>query len=222
MTTLDTKFTCCAVCGEFSDQTVLGSSNTMEPPDLDTRPGEMLRSTIAYWIYECPHCGYAAPDLEERITDVADIVRSPEYLSNEGRFLRHVFLLRQLGHFAEAGWTALHAAWLADDENNPALAQSNRRLAIALFKQGKASRQNFMNDPNEEFALVTDVCRRAGEFDEALSTCRAGLQGDNLPPLIEDILRLELTLIQNRDDTRHTCAELPERPEGAQRVALDE
>ncbi len=221
MTTLDNKTTCCAVCREFSEQAILGSSYTHEPPDLDTRPGEMLRATLPYWIHECPHCGYAAPDLEERITDVEDIVRSEPYQNTEGRFLRHSFLLRQLGHFAEAGWTALHAAWLADDDGNHSLAQSNRRLAITLFKEGKSARQNFMNDPHEEFALVTDICRRASDFDEALSTCRAGLQGDGVPPLIEDILRLELTLIQNRDASRHTLAEIPERPEGAQRVTLD-
>lgn len=220
MTAIDEKTTCCAVCGEMSTRIILGSSNTLEPPDLDTRPGEMLRSTIGHWIVECPHCGYSAPDIEERHDAVAGIVRSEAYQRKQGRFLRHSHLLEQLGLFAEAGWTALHGAWLADDDGQPAAARECRALAITLWKRGKAARQNFMNDPHEEFALVTDVCRRIGDFDEALATCRAGLQGEGIPPLIEDILRLELTLIQNRDSACHSLKEIPERPDGAQRVTL--
>ena len=220
MTTIGEKTTCCAVCGEMSTRVILGSSNTIEPPDFDTRPGEMLRSTIGHWVVECPHCGYAAPDIGERPEGVAEIVRSEEYLQKQGPFLRHAFVLEQLGHFAEAGWTALHAAWLADDSGDEASARSARALAIDLWKRGKAARQNFMNNPHEEFALVTDVCRRMGAFDEALQTCRAGLQGDGIPPLIEDLLRLELTFIQNRDTSCHSLQEIPERPAGAQRFTL--
>lgn len=220
MTTINEKSTCCAVCGETSDRIILGSSNTIEPPDFDTRPGEMLRSTIGFWVVECPHCGYAAPDLEERPEGVSDIVRSEAYLAKKGPFLRHAFILEQLGHFAEAGWTALHAAWSADDAEDADAARACRALAIDLWKRGKAARQNFMNNPHEEFALAADVCRRMGAFDEALATCRAGLDGEGIPPLIEDLLRMEMTFIQNRDTACHSLAELPERPEGAQRVTL--
>lgn len=220
MTTVSEKTTCCAVCGEMSQRAILGSSNTVEPPDFDTRPGEMLRSTIGHWVIECPHCGYAAPDLEERPEGVAGIVRSEAYLAQHGPFLRHAFILEQLGHFAEAGWTALHAAWIADDSHDDDAARSARALAIRLWKRGKAARQNFMNNPHEEFALVTDVCRRMGDFDEAFATCRAGLAAGDVPPLIEDILRLELTFIQSRDTSCHSVREIPERPAGGQRVTL--
>lgn len=220
MTTLREKSTCCAVCGEMSNRAILGSSNEVEPPDFDTRPGEMLRSTIHLWVVECPHCGYAAPDIEERVEGAAGIVRSEAYRAKQGRFLRHAYILEQLGHFAEAGWTALHAAWLDDDQGNAEAARSSRALAIALWKQGKAARQNFMNNPHEEFALAADVCRRMGDFEEARATCLAGLQGEDIPPLIEDILRLELTFIQNRDTACHSLKEIPERPAGAQRVTL--
>jgi hypothetical protein len=220
MTTIDEKTTCCAVCGEMSTRVILGSSNTVEPPDFDTRPGEMLRSTIGFWVVECPHCGYAAPDLEERPEGVSGIVRSEAYLAKQGPFLRHAYILEQLGHFAEAGWTALHAAWSADDSGDDASARACRTLAIALWKRGKAARQNFMNNPHEEFALAADVARRMGAFEEALATAKAGREGDDLPPLIEDLLRMELTFIQNRDTACHSLAELPERPAGTQRVTL--
>jgi len=199
---------------------VMGSTNTMQPPDFDTRPGEMMRSTIGYWILECPHCGYAAPDLSEAAEGVAEIVRSGEYQAVPGRFQRHSFLLEKLGHFAEAGWTALHGAWLADDHGDTAEAQRSRARAITMWRQGKAARQNFMDSPHEEFALAADVSRRAGAFDEALATCRAGLSSDDLPPLIEDLLRMELTLIQQRDETCHSLSELPQRPPEASRVTL--
>lgn len=220
MTTIDEKFTCCAVCGQMSSRIILGSSNVVEPPDFDTRPGEMLRSTIHLWVVECPHCGYAAPDIEELVEGAAPIVRSEAYQAQPGPFLRHAHLLEQLGHFAEAGWTALHAAWIADDDQDDARARAARSLAIQLWKRGKAARQNFMNNPHEEFALVTDVCRRMGDFDEALSTCRAGLEAHDIPPLIEDLLRAELVLIQRRDTACHSLKEIPERPADAQRVTL--
>ena len=34
-----------------------------QAPDLDLRPGEALRSTMDRWLQQCPHCGYAAPDI---------------------------------------------------------------------------------------------------------------------------------------------------------------
>ncbi len=220
MTTLNRTLLRCAVCGEESEHLLTGSTYTTGSPDFDTRPPELMRSTIIYWLQECPSCGYAAPDLREAHEAVGDIVRSSGYQQRQGAFVRHSFLLESLGHFSEAGWTALHGAWLADDRGDEAEAGRLRLLATSLWKRGKTSGQNFMDSFHEEFALVTDVFRRAGAFDEALATCRAGLDSEDLPTLIEDLLRMELSLIQRRDTACHSLSELPQHPPGARRVSM--
>ena len=62
MTTIFEEENHCSVCGSKSVQAVIRSTNTMGPPDLDTRPAEMERSTINYWIQTCPSCGFCYPD----------------------------------------------------------------------------------------------------------------------------------------------------------------
>lgn len=63
MTTFDSEeLICilCGYCGEFDDLT---SYTTFESSDLDSRPGEMLRSTMCLWIQRCPSCGYCARNI---------------------------------------------------------------------------------------------------------------------------------------------------------------
>jgi hypothetical protein len=230
MTTLAESHVECAVCGKGVALLRVGSSNTMQGPDLDTRPGEMMRSTIGFWIEQCPACGYAAPAIEEAPEPAAAVVRGDAYQalrrqagSPEGvrKFLLHAHLLAALGHPAEAGWTSLHAAWVCDDAGDDGAAAAARRQAIALWKQGKARGISFMEDLPSEFALATDVLRRAGEFDQAREACLAALDAGELPPLIEGILRFELALIGRRDAARHSLAELKQAPGGCMRVALE-
>jgi uncharacterized protein (DUF2225 family) len=219
----------CAVCGQIASRVLLQGSNTIEPPDFDTRPGEMMRSTLYYWVMECPHCGYAAPDIRESDARAAGIVRSDLYgrrrtdealPEDARRFTCYAHLLEQLEQYADAGWTALHAAWLCDDRGNPAAARHCRAEAIRLWKQGKANGDNFMEEHQQEFALVTDVLRRMGDFDAAREACQEALGMDDLEPFIEDMLRRQLTLIQQKDTAAHSMAEL-ERPHGTQRVVLN-
>ena len=50
MTTLGTASAACAVCGTVSEYTVIQSTSRFGSPDLDTRPPEMERSTLPYWV----------------------------------------------------------------------------------------------------------------------------------------------------------------------------
>jgi len=63
MTTLTPDAMRCALCGELSEHLVVGSSSSFGPPDLDTRPAELVRSTLPYWVRQGPVCGYCASDL---------------------------------------------------------------------------------------------------------------------------------------------------------------
>lgn len=210
----------CALCGAFSQQTEVGAVEPAGPPDLDTRPAEPLRSTVAHWMQLCPYCGYASPDLSYAAEGAATLVKSPGYPTSAGPFLRHAWLLEQLGHFADAGWTALHAAWLADDLGDPQAAAECRHRALELWKRGKQNGQAFLDDLAHEFAVAADLLRRLSLFEDARATCLAGLQEDPLPPILEDILRLQLALVQRRDTAVHNLSELPERPAGAAPVTL--
>lgn len=53
----------CAVHGPGSDIFLRSGGITLGPPDFDTRPAEMARFTVGYWVQECAHCGYAARDI---------------------------------------------------------------------------------------------------------------------------------------------------------------
>lgn len=210
----------CAVCGARSEQTVAAVVEPREPPDFDTRPGEPLRSTVSHWLQLCSECGYAAPELSYAPEGVAALVRSEQYKNCAGPFLKHAFLLDQLGHHADAGWMALQGAWFFDDADDGGMALGCRTVALQFWKKGKAAGQNFAETIPEEFALVTDILRRSGMFEDALGTCLDALEDEELPPLIEDMLRMQKTFIEKKDSGRHSMAELPDRPAGSTRVTL--
>ena len=211
----------CAVCGEESNQdpfSVLGSGG---PPDLDTRPSGEVRATLERWIEVCPGCGLAVPELEAVVQGVDELVRSDEFPRAAHPFLRQSWLLDQLGQHADAGWSELYLAWHFDDAADRAAASDARRRALTCWQHGKSHGQNFGDSMPEEFALVTDLCRRAGLMDEARETCLAGLELEALPPVVEDLLRFQLTLIQTNDTAAHSVSELPRAPDGGARLTVD-
>jgi hypothetical protein len=200
-----------------------------EPPDFDTRPGKMMRDTLDYWVMCCPECGYCAPDLAEAVPEASALVRSEGYLGvrkdetlpeKARHFLCHAMILWHIGMFADAGWSALHAAWVCDDALQEDRARSCRRKALDYWKLGKRSGQPFSENLWGEFAIITDVYRRSGLFEDARLACEEGLREDELPEPVESMLRRQIVLIQRRDDERHSMKELPQRPEGGERVVL--
>ena len=136
------------------------------------------------------------------------------------RFAAYAFLLESFDLFADAGWASLHAAWMCDDERHPDAARLCRADALRLWKRGKSASQNFLDDHLQEFALVTDVLRRLGDFDAAREACLEALTLDDIPPVIDDMLRRQLTLIQQKETAAHSLREL-ERPSPGQRVTLN-
>lgn len=229
MTAIGNERWTCGVCSAESEQMSLESGHSEQPPDFDTRPGEPVRSTIPHWMHECPKCGYAAPDLRITSPEAVAIVRSGEYQALHGeeglsllvrRFLCHALLLERLGAFSDAGWVSLHAAWVCDDESAAPAAVRCRRQAIRLWRHGKEHGQGFGEDHTQEFALVTDVLRRSGDFDDARDACLEALQAEDLDPIIDDLMRRQLVLIQQRDTACHSLAEILDRPKQGDRVTL--
>jgi len=210
----------CSVCGAVSDQPEAPTVSPQLAPDLDTRPGEPLRSTLSTWMQSCPSCGYAAPDLSYAAEGIANWVRTSEYQALPIGFERHAWLLEQLGHLADAGWINLQAAWNHDDCNQPEPARRCRLKAIRLFQASKAAGHDFLDTPAEELALAVDILRRIGEFEAAAETIRVALQEEELPEMMDAVLRFQTGLVQRRDTGRHTLDEVPRGPVGGTPVRL--
>lgn len=219
----------CAICQAESPQAASDPGALPdEAPDCDTRPAEPMRQTIQAWLMECPQCGYVAHDLAVQDPNAAELMRSGRYqklrmqsryapLAN--RFRRFSLLLETIGSFADAGWSALHAAWASDDAGDAASARECRLEAIRLWKHGKTHQQDFGDSTGLEFAIVVDVLRRAGEWEEARESALSAMSMDDLPELLDDLFRFQLVLVQRKDDARHHLAELPQKK--GTRVVLD-
>jgi hypothetical protein len=215
VTTIGEVEVTCAVCGTTSPQTVLTSTSTFGPPDLDTRPAELQRSTIWLWVQACPSCGACAPDLEKTPTAAAETLEddayrrqlhSADYPDLANRFLGAALIQERAGDLAEAGWSALHAAWVCDDERDERSAASARERAADLLSAARSAGQRFGPDRASEHALLADVLRRASHFDEALIESEAGVAADP-DGVVRDVLELERWLIERRDAAAHTVDE---------------
>ena len=225
MSKLTPKRLRCAVCTAWSEQLVAESAESFEPPDFDTRPGKPSRSGIAYWVQACPDCGYCANDISVSDEGVPEYVRHSIYRAFRNnkvfpekatQFLCYALVLEKSEQFADAGWTALHAAWICDDAKDIANAASCRRRAIELWKQAKAVGQAFMDNDFEEFGLVADVHRRVEEWDEARAAAQGGLECEGIPQIVNALLRRELAFVDRKDSTAHNMAELrAAKPGGA-------
>ncbi len=207
----------CAICGAESNVPGSALPQAEEPPDFDTRPGEPLRSTLLQWIQECPSCGYAAEDITRAAAGAPEIIASPEFArvrDDDTRppqarpFLTYAHLLDRLRQPADAGWSCLHAAWACDDARAIDAASLCRCQAIEFWKKGKLAGVAFSDDMASEFALVTDVYRRTGDFERATVTCAEGLDIEDIPPVIERVLRRQMVLIQARDISVHSLREI--------------
>jgi hypothetical protein len=212
----------CGACGLPSDHFLSPAANadSNEAPDLDTRPNGPLRSTVAFWMQRCPHCGYCAADISTIHESAVDLIATPGYqrqllepgIPEKAReFLCHAMILAHVGQPADAGWTCLHAAWLCDDADHTQSAIEARARAIDHWRNAKLSGQDFGDDHAMESALIVDLQRRMGRFEDALITCTQafGEPGESIHPLIEHLLRFEKTLIQKRDTGTYRLSDLP-------------
>lgn len=193
-------------------------ADELEPPDLDTRPGEPLRSSLPFWMKRCPACGYCADGLRSVHELAGPVVDSAAYQSQlsdprfpekANEFICHALILERLGQYADAGWTAMHAAWICDDASFLEAALLCRQMALRAWNAGKVKGQAFHDSHSSEFLVVSDVHRRLGEFEHALTACNLGAETEQLPELLEHCFRLERSLIARKDLGRGSMRDLP-------------
>ena len=197
----------CGVCGHESRQPSFRPPVPEQAPDLDLRPGEPVRSTMARWLQACPHCGYAAPDIAEAHPAAAQAVAAAPYRALIAdtahpvlarRFLAWAHVLEETGALHAAAEATLHAAWVADDLGRDDLARQWRREAVALWRSGPAL-------DAEQSVRVIDALRRAGDFADAEAAASA-LAATNPPEAVAQVTALEARLIAAEDVGRHSIA----------------
>ncbi|MBU4205007.1 DUF2225 domain-containing protein [Patescibacteria group bacterium] len=202
----------CAICGKSSEHWYLLSTNTSGLADLDTRPPEMERSTIKYWVQRCPHCGYCASDISKLLPQAVETTKSnvyqkllnttyPSKLANS--FLCWSAIEEKSGNYVNAGWAALYAVWVCDDMGSDKEAQKCRKITIGLFQKAKEMGGNFGSDKETEEIIMIDLLRRSGQFELALKMCEEALK----PRIKEKILQFQKSLIKISDVNSHTITE---------------
>jgi hypothetical protein len=203
----------CAACGGASDQFRLGRIDTVGFPDLDLRPPEMRRSTMRYWLQDCPSCGFVAPDIGKIDEIEKAAMNGPEWaalmagrggaaaLSN--RFERRSFLERAAARDGLAAFRMLCAAWDADDRGDTEGARACRTRAVPLFEAALDGPPTPQQATDWLLQLV-DVLRRLGRWDEAGD--RVGGLFDDERIQIQAIGAFQARMIREGDDARFSIA----------------
>ena len=197
----------CAVCGTGSRQQPFRPNPPEQAPDLDLRPGEPVRSTMARWLQQCPSCGYAAPNITKAHPAAAQAVAAAPFralLAESGhpplarRFLAWAHVLEETGALHAAAEATLHAAWVADDLGRDDLARMWRLDSVALWRGGPPL-------DAEQTVRVIDALRRAEAWGDAGATAETLGLADP-PEAVAQVVGLEARLIAAQDAGRHTVA----------------
>ena len=205
----------CGVCGNQAPPAFRAPAPDIAP-DLDMRPGEPTRSTLADWIQICRHCGAAAPDVAALPAAAGPVVQSEAYrllsievLEETLPFRRWAMILESLRDSAQLAEALLQAAGAADDAAAMSAAANLRTMVAALW------------DGTSDIELGLrrlDVLRRAGLFDSAAAWA-ADLQARHPDELARSIVRFQLARIAARDIGRHLISSALPPPAHAPHVS---
>lgn len=219
MTTLSHESIVCTMCGQISEQLVLGSTNTFGSPDLDLRPPEMRRSTMRTWVMECPGCGYVYGDISQAVEIAPGWLQSEEYRGHDGlapqseqagRFIRAALIKQHVGRPMDAMHQYHSAAWASDDAGDTACAIACRKRALVIIEEelkpdGGQEEQNLR-------LMAADMMRRAGMFDEMIAACESmRVEGEAL----EKIVAFQLERARQLDSGCYTVSDALERADKA-------
>ena len=177
MSTVLPKKVKCSMCGTTNQFMVLASTNTFGPTDLDTRPPQMKRSTMGYWLQSCPVCGYVAGEISKKSRIGRAFLESDAYKTCDGvqfvselakKFYRHYLMMVEKRDTDSAFWDLLHVSWACDDANDEENASAVRRKAIDIAAELLQEKDY---DMKETVSLIlADMMRRISLFDELLET----------------------------------------------------
>jgi hypothetical protein len=219
MTTFIEQRVTCAVCGHESEFHALGSTNEMGYPDLDTRPPEMARSTMIWWLQECPSCGYCSECIAQVSWGARVIVESPAFADFRAGlselpdlvrvFRTAAYIASELGHHQAAFNHTLCEAWVHDDLGDTVRASAARLNALDSFRL-VSQEEGYFDEWGDDAPVQVDLLRRAGAFDRAAEICE-GVLTHTRHTGVGPIMAFELELCKKRDVEAHTMDEVPDR-----------
>jgi len=159
----------CSVCGTVTEFHVLASTNAFGSMDLDTRPPEMKRSTMRYWVQVCPNCNYVSGDIEDPLPCSADFLSSEEYarfdeIAPRSELAKTFLLKARISDMTkddlEAFWDYLHAAWASDDAEDKHWSSKARLEALTRLAALPGDKvDNALN------LIRADLLRKTRQFD---------------------------------------------------------
>ncbi len=193
----------CAVCGKESLQTTLMSTNTFGgTPDLDLRPPEMMRSTMRWWVQECPHCGYVSGSVDDKPAVKLEWLKSEKFTSCGGRkfesdlakrFYKQYLINVEACDEKGAFFAVLHAAWACDDAGDTDNAVYCRKCALTELEK--------LQEPDEELVIVkADLLRRTEQFDKLIAEYEGVCFTNDLH---NDIIAFQIDKAQQKDTRRY-------------------
>lgn len=178
----------CAVCGHSARRTVLASTNTFGgSPNLDLRPPGMARRAMLRAVMTCNACGYCSTDITKAPAGAQRTVQSDAYKAQgeasqlprlARSWLCHSLVLEEAREFSRAGWSALTAAWLCDDEGGTSGARMCRQRALRLLLEAQDGGESVAESPEAGMLVIADVHRRLSEFDQCRSVAQASAPSD--------------------------------------------
>jgi hypothetical protein len=209
MTTVAHRSVKCSVCGKNSKHAVLASTNAFGSMDLDTRPPEMQRSTMSYWIMECPHCGYVASSLENPVHFEKKYLDTAEYKGFSGippvselaqQFVHKARISMKQEHYVEAFWDYLHATWASDDAQDETWQAELRMFSLQMMEK-------FSDKDMEDHyrVLRADLLRKTRQFDLLMQEY-ANVRFEN--ELLNKIVQFEILKAQEKDTATYTVDEI--------------
>ena len=206
MTTLFDSSFVCSVCGETSEFQVIGSTNAFGPNDLDMRPPEMQRSTMPYWVQECPKCGYVADSIDEEFKLDRSFLTSESYATCDGRrfanklaerFYRAYLIAKALDDKELAFHRLMSAVWSCDDAKDVKNARECRVVAADLAGE--------LGDLRDYAVIRADILRRAGLFDKVVEEY-SNFHSER--EILEKVVAFHVKAAREKDDRRHTSADV--------------
>ena len=215
MTTYWSESTTCGACGRVFSHKRLTSTNSSGSPDLDLRPPEMHRSTMASWVQRCPTCGYCAKDVSKFDEKLSSLLEGASYqfqlAHTDYPELAATFICAGMastfkGDEVAGGWSYLHAAWVLDDHNYDSLASQWRSKAADVFTGSIAKGTSIVAGVGGSQAIIVDCLRRSGRHSEALELISRTL-GHFCDDVIRQALIYQKRLVESGDVACHRVEE---------------
>lgn len=192
----------CFICESKNQYKVITGHTSFGSQDLDLREPEMQRSTIWWWVEECPVCGYVSVQVDDTTSITRDYLETPAYKTCDGinfksncasKFYKQHLICLSDNKLREAFFALLHAAWVCDDVEDKGNSILCRKKSLPILSEIIEAGPE---DKAELKIIKMDVLRRAGLFDDVKAEFG---ETRYWRKLLNNIASFQLYLCENKD-----------------------